>query len=106
MCLTLGFYLVGKIVFLSRKIWEKPGESQGKDQGKFREKLGKSREFLKVMSMATMCKSIKSCFTWNRPGVIVRSGCNIQCNVDYVGTSNIILCLVLSGLGKGHEIPL
>ena len=60
MCLTFGIYLVGKIVFLSGKIWEKPGESQGKDQGKFREKLEESREFLKVMSMATMRKSIKS----------------------------------------------
>ena len=90
MCLTFGIYLVGKIVFLSGKIWEKPGESQGKDQGKFREKLEESREFLKVMSMATMRKSIKSFFLLgNKPGGIVRCSCNIQCNVDSVCTSNI-----------------
>ena len=74
MCLTFGIYLVGKIVFLSGKIWEKPGESQGKDQGKFREKLEESREFLKVMSMATMRSQLNNFFTWEQPGVIVRCG--------------------------------
>ena len=59
------------------------------------------------MSMATMRKLVKSrVFSYLGTDRALNVGCNIQCNVDYVGTAKIKLCFVLSGLGKGHEIPL
>ena len=90
----------GNCIFIT----EKSGKSRGKDQGKFREKLGKSQRIFKEMSMTTMRTCI-SYFGIDRLWSL-DVGFNIQCNVNNVGTANIISCFFLSGMGKDHEIPL